>query len=80
MSVLDAQGFLTAFASAAEPVEISFRWRPQLSDPADEMILEAAANGGADAIVTHNTRDLPSVAFRFGIRTILPAAFLEDLS
>lgn len=80
MSVVDVQGFLAAFASAAEPVEISFRWRPQLSDPADEMILEAAANGGADVIVTHNTRDFQSVALRFGIRTVSPAKFLKEVS
>lgn len=47
MSESDVSGFLAALAAAAEPVEISFRWRPQLRDPADELILEAAVNGRA---------------------------------
>jgi hypothetical protein len=34
-----------------------FIWRPQLKDPADEMVLEAAVNGHAEGIVTFNRRD-----------------------
>jgi hypothetical protein len=41
------EGFLRALAAAAEPVEISFRWRPQLRDPTDELMLETAVNGHA---------------------------------
>lgn len=49
MSEADVAGFLSAFASAAEPVEVHFLWRPQLADPADELVLEAAVNGQAQA-------------------------------
>ena len=45
MSEDDVDGFLAALASAAEAVEVNFRWRPQLSDPKDELVLEAAVNG-----------------------------------
>jgi hypothetical protein len=38
-------GFMAAFASAAEPVEVHFLRRPQLADPDDEIVLEAAVNG-----------------------------------
>lgn len=31
---------------------MNFRWRPQLSDAKDELVLEAAVNGEADAPVT----------------------------
>ena len=34
-----------------------FLWRPKLRDPSDEMVLEAAINGSADALVTFNRRD-----------------------
>jgi predicted nucleic acid-binding protein len=33
------------------PVHLRFLWRPRLKDPADEMILETAVNGGADRLV-----------------------------
>ena len=35
MNAADVEGFLAAFASAAEPIELNFLWRPQLRDPAD---------------------------------------------
>ena len=34
-------------ARVVVPVEIGFQWRPQLRDPQDEMVLEAAVNAGA---------------------------------
>lgn len=79
MSERDVNGFLGALASAAEPVEVHFTWRPQLSDPADELMLEAAVNGHAEAIVTHNTRDFGSAARIFGIAVRTPAQVLEEL-
>ena len=47
---------VSALCAVAKPVEGWFLWRPQLRDPADEMVLEAAVNGRADALVTFNTR------------------------
>jgi putative PIN family toxin of toxin-antitoxin system len=79
MSPEDVEGFLAAFASAAEPVELNFMWRPQLRDPADELMLEAAVNGRADALVTHNVGDFQSVTGRFGVRTLSPGAYLKEL-
>ncbi|HYE52819.1 MAG TPA: putative toxin-antitoxin system toxin component, PIN family [Azospirillaceae bacterium] len=73
---LDASGidrFLAALASAVEPIEVHFHWRPQLTDPSDEMVLEAAVNGRADALVTHNVRDFAAAAARFGLRVAKPA-------
>lgn len=46
-----------AGASAAEAVEVHFLWRPQLSDPADEPVLEAAVNGQAAILVTYSVRE-----------------------
>jgi putative PIN family toxin of toxin-antitoxin system len=68
----DAALFVDGVAALCEPVESHFVWRPQLRDPADEMVLEAAGNGQADAIVTFNRRDFGAVPARFGIDVLLP--------
>jgi len=64
--------FLSAVIAMAEPVETHFLWRPQLRDPGDEMVLEAAVNGRADALVTFNMRDFGAVPSRFGVEVLLP--------
>jgi putative PIN family toxin of toxin-antitoxin system len=80
MSERDVDGFMAALASAAEPVDVHFMWRPQLSDPADELILEAAVNGQAEAIVTHNARDFHPALRMFGIPVKAPSQVLKELS
>jgi putative PIN family toxin of toxin-antitoxin system len=79
MTEEDIGGFLAALASAAEAVEVNFRWRPQLSDPKDELVLEAAVNGEADALVTHNLRDFEPATRLFGLRVLLPRDVLKEL-
>jgi len=79
MSEEDVEEFLAALVSAAEPVEINFRWRPQLKDPQDELVLEAAVNGRAEALVTHDVRDFESAAGLFGLRILLPRDVLKEL-
>lgn len=79
MSEDDVERALAAFASAAEPVEVHFRWRPQLSDPSDELVLEAAVNGQADALVTHNIRDFERAAKQFDLRIITPQICLKEV-
>jgi predicted nucleic acid-binding protein len=71
-SELEAKAFITAVVALAEPVMTHFLWRPQLHDPADEMVLEAAINGGADALVTFNVRDFGTVPAKFGVEILLP--------
>jgi predicted nucleic acid-binding protein len=64
--------FLNAVVALAEPVTSHFLWRPQLRDPADEMVLEAAINGGAKALVTFDGRDFGTVPAQLGVKTWLP--------
>lgn len=64
--------FADAVIALAQPVKMHFLWRPQLRDPCDEMVLEAAINGEADALVTFNARDFGDVPRRFGVDLLLP--------
>ena len=59
--------FLAELAALVEPVEVHFLWRPQVRDPKDEMVLEAAINGQADALITYNVRDFTLAGERFAI-------------
>jgi putative PIN family toxin of toxin-antitoxin system len=70
---------LDTLVQIAKPVESHFRWRPQLRDANDEMVLEAAVNGGASAIITFNRKDFGSAASRFGILVLSPKQALETL-
>jgi putative PIN family toxin of toxin-antitoxin system len=72
-------GFLGELALCIFPVDIRFVWRPQLTDADDEMVLEAAINGQAEAIVTHNRRDFERAVQRFGIGLLSPAELLEQI-
>ena len=79
LGLRDIDRFLSALAAACEAVEVSFQWRPQLSDANDEMVLEAAVNGQADALITHNVRDFAKGAEKFRLRVLRPGAFLKEL-
>lgn len=63
----------------AEPVETYFRWRPQLRDPGDEMVLETAVNGRAQALMTFNRRHYGDVPGRFGIELLNPGESLRRM-
>ena len=54
LSQTDLDAVLGALAALIEPVEAHLSWRPQLDDPDDETVLEAAINGRADALVTYD--------------------------
>ena len=75
----EARIFVDGVIAMAEPVPMYFRWRPQLHDPGDELVLEAAVNGRATAIVTFNEKDLRDAEHRFGIAVIRPAEALRRI-
>ena len=62
-----------------KPVEVHFLWRPQLRDPADELVLEAAMNASADALLTFNLKHFAKVAERFQLSISQPSLFLRSL-
>ena len=70
---------LDALAAVVEPVILRFLWRPQLRDPADEMVLETAGNGRADRLATFNLRHFGPAARGFGIRAAPPGAIWKEI-
>ncbi|MFM9865171.1 MAG: putative toxin-antitoxin system toxin component, PIN family [Micropepsaceae bacterium] len=78
LSLDDIDRVLRDLAAVIVPVEVQFLWRPQLSDPDDEMVLEAAINGQARRIVTFNVKDFRPAEL-FGIKAVTPQQFLEEL-
>jgi predicted nucleic acid-binding protein len=74
----DAEGLVDYLCQVAHRQEIHFLWRPVLTDPRDEFILELAMAAGCEAIVTHNVRDFAG-AHSFRPRVLTPAEFLTRL-
>ena len=72
------EALLRDLAELVTPVPIRYRFRPQLRDSDDELVLEAAINGSADAIVTHNLRDFLPAATLFGIEVLTPGSILKE--
>jgi predicted nucleic acid-binding protein len=69
---------IDAICLVALPAQVSYRYRPVLRDPNDEMVLEAAIASGATHIVTFNLRHFKP-ATRFGLQAIWPGNFLNLL-
>ena len=68
---------IDALCAVCDHVESRYQWRPQLRDPNDEMVLEAAINGKADALVTFNAKDFSAAQSRFGISILSPGDALR---
>ena len=79
LSEPEVEIFLDAVLATEETVKGHFLWRPQLRDPGDEIVLETAVNGRADALVTFNVRDFGSVPERFGIEVMIPREAIRRL-
>lgn len=79
LSIREANAILDAVARVSTPVPLRFLWRPRLKDPADEMVLETAVNGGADWLVTFDMRHLGEAAQDFGVRVLRPAEAWKEV-
>jgi putative PIN family toxin of toxin-antitoxin system len=70
---------IEAMEAFAEPVEVVTKIRPLSPDPSDEMILDLAINGRAEALVTSNTKHFAGAGKRFGIPVLSPLELLEKM-
>jgi predicted nucleic acid-binding protein len=70
---------ISVLCAVSSPVETHFLWRPRLHDPANEMVLEAAINGQADAIVTFNRRAFGGAPAEFGLDVWAPRDALRRI-
>ena len=66
---------LDYICAASQHTKIYYLWRPQLSDPKDDMVLELAVAAKADFIVTYNIKDF-ELAKNFGVKIITPKNLL----
>ena len=80
LTEVEVGAIVAALCRVSEPVSARFLWRPQLRDPADEMVLEAAINGEADALITFNRKDFGDAPQRFGIPMLFPQQALRRIS
>jgi putative PIN family toxin of toxin-antitoxin system len=69
---------MDALEAVAEPVFVAFQYCPLSPDANDDMVLDVAINGNADAIVTNNTKHFRQVAERFDLEVLTPAELLSE--
>ncbi len=76
----EREALLNAFLSVCRWTRVYYLWRPNLPDEADNQVLEIAVAGGAEVIVTHNTRDFVRSELHFpGLRILRPQQLLQEL-
>jgi len=78
LSSREARALVDYLCRVAHLQQVYFLWRPALSHPGDEFVLELAVAARCEAIVTHNVQNFKGAA-RFGIPIITPAVFLLRL-
>jgi predicted nucleic acid-binding protein len=76
LSLGEVEKMLDAICETATEIKVRWNWRPQLKDADDEMVLEAALNGRAEAIITFNRIHFVHAARRFGVAVLSPAEAL----
>ena len=67
-----------AFLSVCRWTRVYFSWRPNVPDESDNHVVELAVAGGAEAIVTRNTRDFARMELRVaGLAVLDPRELLK---
>lgn len=76
----DVEVVLQFIATVGRPTDISFSWRPNLKDEADNMVVELALASRSEYLVTSNVRDFTEGADlkNDDIRIVTPKEFLRE--
>lgn len=74
----DALRFLRFLAGQSHLQEIYFLWRPFLSDPDDDFVLELAVAAHCRYIITHNVTDFRG-SEQLGVEAVTPREFLKTI-
>jgi putative PIN family toxin of toxin-antitoxin system len=74
----DIDKILDNLCALSKHQNIHFLWRPYLSDPKDDLIVELAVASETKIILTHNIKDFKGVN-KFGVRAITPKKLLEEI-
>jgi predicted nucleic acid-binding protein len=78
LTARDIDDILDYICQVANRRKIYYLWRPFLSDPDDDMVLELAVAAECDFIITFNQSDFQGIEL-FGIDTITPREFLQKI-
>ena len=76
----EVERMLDSLALRTELCAVYFRWRPNLPDEADNMVVECAVAGACDFLVTLNTRDFAGAELAsFGFEIVAPSGLLHRI-
>ena len=75
----EIEEIIDALEAVASPVLVDIMHRPLSSDEDDDMVLDVAVNGEAEAIITHNVRHFMTPASEFHIGVFTPGDFLAGI-
>lgn len=78
LKAADVDDILDYLCALANRRRVYYLWRPFLTDPKDDMILELAVSAGCEIIVTYNKADFEGVK-QFGIRLMTALEFLREI-
>lgn len=74
----DIDDILDYVCSVANRRKVHYLWRPFLSDPKDDMVLELAVSARCEIIVTYNKDDFEGVE-QFGVCVMTAQEFLREI-
>jgi putative PIN family toxin of toxin-antitoxin system len=68
---------LDALLSRCDWIQISYLWRPNLRDEADNHVAELAIAGNAPIVITGNHKDFASAQLKMPFEVLTPGEFLK---